>query len=82
MISDPTRVQVGGDHYTKHKIQPVEYIEANDLGFCEGNIVKYITRHQDKGGEADIDKVIHYANLIKKYRYTENFDVLCSCNSM
>ena len=24
--------QVGGDHYRKHAIQPVEYIHANGLG--------------------------------------------------
>ena len=27
--------QVGGDHYRKMAIQPIEYILANDLGFVE-----------------------------------------------
>jgi len=57
-------VQTGGDHYKKMKIQPVEFIEANKLGFCEGNVVKYISRHQFKNGREDIKKVIHYCELI------------------
>ena len=57
--------QIGGDHYKDCPIQPIEYIVANKLGWCEGNIVKYITRWQKKGGEQDIDKVIHYAELLK-----------------
>jgi hypothetical protein len=58
--------QVGGDHYKSLPIQPIEYITANKLGWCEGNIVKYITRWKQKGGAKDIDKVIHYANLLKQ----------------
>jgi hypothetical protein len=58
--------QVGGDHYKSMVIQPIEYITKNNLGWCEGNIVKYITRWKQKGGKADIDKVIHYANLLKE----------------
>jgi len=36
--------QVGGNHYASMKIQPVEFIAANNLGFLEGNIVKYVCR--------------------------------------
>jgi len=63
--------QPGGDHYRKHKIQPIEYITANELGFIEGNIVKYATRHQDKGGAADVRKIIHYAQLLLELKYGE-----------
>lgn len=56
--------QVGGDHYKGKAIQPIEYILANNLGFCEGNIVKYVTRYSDKGGVADLRKVIHYAEML------------------
>lgn len=58
--------QVGGTHYKDKAIQPIEYILKNGLGFCEGNIVKYITRYADKGGVQDIDKVIHYAELLRE----------------
>lgn len=58
--------QVAGDHYKTLKIQPIEYIVGNQLGWCEGNIVKYITRWKQKGGIEDIDKVIHYAEMLKE----------------
>jgi len=57
-------VQVGGGHYMSLKIQPVEYIHANNLGFCEGNVVKYITRWREKNGIADLEKAKHYIELL------------------
>ena len=59
--------QIGGNHYKELKIQPIKYIVENELGWCEGNIVKYITRWKQKGGLSDIDKVIHYAQLLKEF---------------
>lgn len=56
--------QVSGSHYRDKGIQPIVYIHANNLGFCEGNVVKYVTRWRDKGGEADLQKAIHYLELL------------------
>jgi hypothetical protein len=56
--------QVSGDHYKDKGIQPIIYIHANNLGFCEGNVVKYVTRWREKGGEADLRKAIHYIELL------------------
>ena len=56
--------QVGGSHYVELPIQPGHYIRKNGLGWYEGNIVKYVTRHKQKGQIEDIKKVIHYAELI------------------
>ena len=56
--------QIGGDHYLKCGIMPTTYIRANNLDFFEGNIIKYATRHKEKGGAEDIEKVIHYAEMI------------------
>jgi hypothetical protein len=61
--------QVGGDHYKGMAIQPVEFIVANDLPYCEANAVKYICRHGLKGGIQDIDKAIHYLELLKELKY-------------
>lgn len=36
-------------HYTKGGIQPIEFIEANDLDFHEANIIKYVVRYPHKG---------------------------------
>jgi hypothetical protein len=58
--------QVGGDHYKSLAIQPIEYITKNNLGWCEGNVIKYISRWKQKGQHADLDKVIHYVNLLKE----------------
>ena len=57
-------VQMGGSHYKDKAIQPVEYIHANDLGFCEGNVVKYVTRWKEKGGVADLEKARHYLDIL------------------
>lgn len=56
--------QESGNHYKDKGIQPIVYIHANDLGFCEGNVVKYVTRWREKGGEADLRKAIHYLELL------------------
>ena len=62
--------QVGGEHYKGCKIQPVDYIHANGLDYLEGNVIKYITRHRTKGeGRKDIEKAIHYAQLILEMEY-------------
>jgi hypothetical protein len=52
-------VQVGGDHY-KTEIQTWDYIIANDLGYLEGNIIKYVSRYRKKGGVDDLRKAQHY----------------------
>jgi len=61
---DALAVQIGGGHYKGCKIQPIEYIFANNLGYAEGNVVKYITRWKDKNGIEDLKKIIHYVELL------------------
>ncbi len=65
----PLNKQEGGQHYKDKAIQPIVYIHANRLGFCEGNVVKYITRHKEKNGAEDIRKVIHYCELLLELEY-------------
>ena len=55
--------QVSGDHYKKLAIQPIAYIHANKLPFCEGSVVKYITRSDHKGDKLqDLQKAAWYLN--------------------
>lgn len=61
--------QVGGDHYKKHKIQPSEFVNQNKFLFAEGNAIKYICRHQDKGGKQDLLKAKHYIDMIIERDY-------------
>lgn len=56
--------QVGGDHYKKYPIQPVQYAMANDLNYCQANAIKYITRYKDKGGVEDLKKAIHNIEIL------------------
>jgi hypothetical protein len=56
--------QVAGDHYKKLKIQPIEYILANNMQFCEGAIIKYISRWRDKGGIEDLRKIKHFCDFL------------------
>ena len=63
--------QIGGDHYRGGGIQPVQYIEANGLGFCEGNVIKYVSRHRHKNGAEDLKKARHYIDLLLELRYGE-----------
>lgn len=58
------QTQVGGGHYKDLAIQPIEYIHANKMGYCEANVVKYITRWRNKGGKQDLEKVKHYVDLL------------------
>ena len=64
---NPLDVQVGGDHYKKLKIQPVEYIQENQIGYMEGNVIKYVTRWKDKNGIADLEKAKHYLDMLIKF---------------
>ena len=61
--------QEGGGHYKELVIQPVEYIVANKMEYCEANVVKYVSRHQLKNGKEDILKAIHYLELILEQKY-------------
>lgn len=56
--------QEGGSHYKDMKIQPVEFIHANNIPFIEGCIIKYASRWRDKNGISDLRKIIHFAELL------------------
>lgn len=51
---------MGGQHYKTKAIQPWDYVAANNLGYFEGNAIKYISRWRDKGGVQDLYKAAHY----------------------
>lgn len=55
--------QVGGDHYNKGtKIEPIDYIVANNIGWCLGNVIKLVTRDKHDKIE-DLMKAKHYIDL-------------------
>ncbi len=68
---NPLITQEGGGHYKDRGIQPLEYTMKNNLSFCEGNVVKYISRYKSKNGVEDLAKVIHYVLLASYEVYGE-----------
>lgn len=72
LVIDPLEKQQGGSHYKDLAIQPIQYIHANKLGYIEGNVVKYITRHKEKNGAEDIRKIIHYCELLLELEYKDD----------
>ena len=61
--------QVGGNHYTKMKIQPMQFSMANNLNAMQHTVIKYVTRVDLNGnGDEDIDKAIHTLQLWKQWR--------------
>ncbi len=65
--TEPKDYQVGGTHYQQFKIQPIEFIMTNNIGFAHGNVIKYVVRHKSKGGIEDLKKALHYVDFIEKY---------------
>jgi hypothetical protein len=63
-IKEAMDVQVGGNHYKDMKIQPIEFTMKNNLNFCQGNIIKYVTRYKHKNGIEDLKKAKHYIDLL------------------
>ena len=61
--------QVGGSHYKNFAIEPIEFINKNNLLYAEGNVIKYVYRHKYKGKLVDIKKAIHYLEIIIKRDY-------------
>ena len=61
--------QIGGSHYLKFKIQPSRFVVENKLLYPEGNVTKYILRHQNKGGKEDLEKAKHFIDMIIERDY-------------
>jgi hypothetical protein len=71
MTKKKLKKQIGGSHYKSMKIQPIEYINANNLKFAEGCVVKYVSRHQNKNGKEDILKAIQNLEFILQRDYND-----------
>ena len=64
-------IQIGGDHYKKMKIQPIEFIYENQIPYIESNVIKYICRHRYKNGLQDLEKAKHYIDLLIEKEYAK-----------
>jgi len=61
--------QIGGNHYRKYKVQPSRFVTENKLLYPEGCVIKYVVRHQDKGGKEDLEKAKHFIDMIIERDY-------------
>jgi len=67
----PSSKQIGGAHYKKYAIQPAEFCHYNNIPYLEATAIKYLCRWRDKGGMEDLDKAIHYIELLKEFEYVD-----------
>lgn len=58
------QTQIAGQHYKKYKIQPIEFIYANQIPYIEARCIEYLLRWQDKNGIEDLRKVQHYIDML------------------
>ena len=72
----PYDKQIGGTHYQKFKIQPSKFVIENELLYPEGCVIKYILRHRLKGKKQDLEKAIHFIEMIIERDYSEQKDFL------
>ena len=66
-MNKASKTQVGGNHYTKMKIQPLEYSLANGLDAAQHTIIKYVSRFRDKNGIEDLRKARHTLDLLIEF---------------
>ena len=70
-MKNPYDKQIGGVHYKNFKIQPSKFVMENKLLFAEGSVIKYICRHPYKGGKEDLEKAIHFIEMIIERDYSD-----------
>lgn len=58
-------------HYTQFKIQPIEFINVNNLTYNQGNVIKYICRYKQKDGLKDLMKAKRYIDDIIEREYSD-----------
>ena len=53
-------------HYSRWKIEPVQFMMENEIPYVEGNVIKYIMRWRYKGGLEDLHKAQEYLSILIK----------------
>ena len=69
-IYNMIKENVSPDYYARYDIEPISFIMRNNIPYAEGNVIKYVLRHDMKGGKEDIDNAIRYLEMIKEERYS------------
>ena len=61
-------------HYSRWKIEPVQFMMENEIPYVEGNVIKYIMRWRYKGGLEDLHKAQEYLNILVKNELENSSD--------
>ena len=61
-------------HYTSGTIECIDYINACNFDYLEGNIVKYIKRYKHKNGVMDLRKAEFYLRMLIERELNGNGD--------
>ena len=69
-IYNMIKENVSPDYYARYDIEPISFIMRNNIPYAEGNVIKYVLRHDMKGGKEDVDKAIRYLEMIKEEKYS------------
>lgn len=64
--------QVGGCHYLKYQMPPIVWVLDNHINAAEFSILRYLLRYQDKNGLEDLDKAIHYTQILMQQAFVTN----------
>ena len=67
--------QVAGNHYRDLKIQPAEFCEANDLNYCQSQIIRYVVRYKNKNKKQDLQKAKHMIDVLMHIEGYANDDI-------
>ena len=52
--------------YYGKEIDVIDFCQANNLDFMQGNVIKYVTRYKEKNGKEDLFKAMEYIDRIIK----------------
>ena len=48
------------NHYGGSEIDVIDFCQANNLDFMQGNVIKYVFRYKNKNGLEDLEKAKEY----------------------
>ena len=51
---------INPDHYGNSGIDVIDFCQANNLDFMQGNVIKYVFRYKNKNGLEDLEKAKEY----------------------
>ena len=62
---------INPEHYKFGGIEPIDYMKSKMSderfkGFLQGNVIKYISRYQEKNGVEDLQKAQWYLNKLNQ----------------